>query len=430
MNFKLIRKKLTANFKLILNIYILFLIFITILFSRNTLITTCVVGFNKSFFISILLYIPLLIIFMIKLVKAKIQFKNIKIVIVMIATIIISVLIKKDWQLYNISILYYITMSTILILMADFNQLKNYYINILLFLAIFSLLTTYVVKPLIFTCNLENEIMNSKLIVTNSVGYKFLNLFFGFALFNQEYDRNYGIFTEPSYYQFYLIIAIIMILFSKEKKVKDWIKIAILSYTIYTTKSAAGFVVFSITICTYIINYFIINRRERKKLYFLVISFLVLIIVLMAITDVKDTMLFIYNKFTTKNDSSLSRFGSITYTINNFSKSPIIGNKISDILSYENHLTNTTIAIGAIYGVIPFICVIYFSWKFAKRFDLIKVIQFLIMCIIIMSYNSHVFIGVQSFWLIILLGVSKKNEDDCENNKLMSNTHIVKEGKE
>lgn len=413
MNFELVRKKLTANLKLILNIYILFLIFITILLSRNTLITTCVVGFNKSFFISILLYIPLLIIFMIKLVKAKIQLKNIKIVIIMIATIIISVLIKKDWQLYNISILYYIIISTMLILITDFNQFKKYYINILLFLAIFSLLTTYVVKPLIFANNLENEILNSKFIVTNSVGYKFLNLFFGFALFDKEYDRNYGIFTEPSYYQFYLIMAIIMILFSKDKKIKDWIKIVILMITVYTTKSAAGLIVLAFIIFTYILNYFINNKIERKKLFFLVSTFLIIVIILFAIPNVRDSISFIYNKLTTKNDSSLSRFGSIEYTINNFVKSPIIGNKISDILLYENHLTNTTITIGAIYGIVPFICVIYFTLKFVTKFKLKKPIKFLILFIIILAYNSHVFIGVQSFWMLILLGFS-----DAKNIKI------------
>ena len=413
MNFELVRKKLIANLKLILNIYILFLIFITILLSRNTLITTCVVGFNKSFFISILLYIPLLIIFMIKLVKAKIQLKNIKIVIIMIATIIISVLIKKDWQLYNISILYYIIISTMLILITDFNQFKKYYINILLFLAIFSLLTTYVVKPLIFANNLENEILNSKFIVTNSVGYKFLNLFFGFALFDKEYDRNYGIFTEPSYYQFYLIMAIIMILFSKDKKIKDWIKIVILMITVYTTKSAAGLIVLAFIIFTYILNYFINNKIERKKLFFLVSTFLIIVIILFAIPNVRDSISFIYNKLTTKNDSSLSRFGSIEYTINNFVKSPIIGNKISDILLYENHLTNTTITIGAIYGIVPFICVIYFTLKFVMNFNVKKPIKFLILFIIILAYNSHVFIGVQSFWMLILLGFS-----DAKNIKI------------
>ena len=118
---------------------------------------------------------------------------------------------------------------------------------------------------------------------------------------------------------------------------------------------------------------------------------------------------------TTKNDSSLSRFGSIEYTINNFVKSPIIGNKISDILLYENHLTNTTITIGAIYGIVPFICVIYFTLKFVMNFHVKKPIKFLILFVIILAYNSHVFIGVQSFWMLILLGFSDVKEKNYEN---------------
>lgn len=414
MNYYTGFKKININ--KIWYVYLDLLLFFSILFSRNTLINSCVIGFKQSFFLLLILYLPLIIVFFIGLLKRKIDMSNKKEIIIMLVIMVIEILIKRDWQLINFSILYYIFINTILISIMDRNRLIQCYIKILIFLSIFSILTTYIVKPIIFRLNLESQILNTNLIVKNSVNYNFLNLFFGFALFSKTYDRNYGIFTEPSFFQFYLIIAIIMVLFSKDKRKINWIKIGILAITVYTTKAAGGFVALALIVATYLLKYIIENRNNYKKICKMLIGISIIIIVLLHIPNINKSINFVYGKLTSQNASSISRFGSIEYTITKFLDSPIIGNKITDILHYENNLTNTIFSIGAIYGIIPFICVIYFMVKFTMKFKQNKIISFCIFIIIILSSNTHFFVGVQSFWMLILLGLGEdKNEDTLDS---------------
>ena len=64
-----IMNKLSSNSNKIFDFYIILLICSIIVFSRNTMITSCIVGFENSFFIVAILFIPLYIITLKKLWK-------------------------------------------------------------------------------------------------------------------------------------------------------------------------------------------------------------------------------------------------------------------------------------------------------------------------------------------------------------------------
>lgn len=396
----------------IFNIYIILLISSILLFSRNTMITTCIIGFERSMYISMILFVPLYINVVKKALKRQLIFKEMIGITIMLIAIALVVIIKKDIQLYNFSILYYVISATVLILTVDIKKIQKCYINIMLIISIYSLITTYLIKPLIFKLGLDNVITNTSFIITNSIEYKFLNLGLSFAFFDKTYDRNYGIFTEPSFFQFYLIIAIIVVLFSENKRKTNWIKMGIFVLTVYTTKSAAGFVVLIFIILTYMLKFLLENIRDKKKIFRMLMGGVFILIFLLCIPSIQNSMNFVYEKITSSNASSTSRLGSLEYTVTKFLNSPIIGNKISDILLYENDLTNTIFTIGAIYGLIPFLCVIYFILKFATTFKQNKLITLCIFITVMLTSNSHLFIGIQSFWMIILLGLREDNDEN------------------
>ena len=407
---------LKLNKNKIFDYYLIILICSIIIFSRNTLISSCFIGFKISFIISALLFIPMFIITLKKLIQKQIDLKKLIEVFIMVVAMIISMILKKDMQFYNFSILYYIASSIILILAVDFKKIQKYYINIMFVISIFSLITTYLIKPIIFKFGLENAIKNTCFVVTNPSNYYFLNLGLGFALLNKSYDRNYGIFNEPSFFQFYLIISIVMIAFLENKRNIDWIKIIIFIFTLYTTKSAVGIIVLAFVIATYLLKYVIENKKDYKTIFKMLICIIIICSILLCIPKIRNNINIIYEKITTKNESSMSRFGSIEYTIRNFINSPIIGNKISDILQYEHDLTNTIFTIGAVYGIIPFLCVLYFTAKLALKFKEKKFISFCIFIIFMLASNSHLFIGIHSFWMIILLSFGEvKNENTLDS---------------
>ena len=117
-------------------------------------------------------------------------------------------------------------------------------------------------------------------------------------------------------------------------------------------------------------------------------------------------------KLFTKNESSISRYGSVFFTIEKFIDSPLIGNRISEILEYENYLTNTSFTIMAIYGIIPFIICLYLYWKNSKKIDQSPLINIGIALILILSSNAHMFLGTHSYWLLGMVWLMKEEHEN------------------
>lgn len=406
--------------KKVLYIYMLIYVIVSIILSRNTMIESCIIGFEKSFLICVILAIPLYVVFLKKIIKKEISIKNFKSVGLFLFSLMVVIIIKRDWQLYNIPVLFYITTGIIVSTLIDFEKFKEHYINIMFVLAIASLLVTYIAKPILIEMNIQEELEKYNLIVTNPCEYKFLNLGLGFAMFQKDYIRNYGIFSEPSYYQFYLTVAIVIILFLKEKKKKwDWIKLSVFIVTMFTTFSAAAIVVLAILAILYLTKLVYDNRKDKRKVIMILVICLVAIMALLAIKSVRNYIVMSYNKITTVNESSTSRYGSLRFTIEKTIKSPIIGNKLSEITTYKDSITNTTFAISAIYGIIPLFYSLYFTFKFASsnKKNSTK-LSLVITAIIVLSYNSHFYIGIQSFWMILLSAnkLCKIGETNNENS--------------
>ena len=401
-------------------IYVSFYFVLIILLSRNTMISSCVIGFTKSIALSALATIPIFCIFIYRAVKQKLDWKQVAVISPLILVIVLSVILKQDWQMYNFSILFYLIASLLLASIIDFKYLKKLYINLFLILAIISLLVTYVIKPILIDLNIESQLQNSGLVIINSAGYNFLNLGLGFAMFQEDYFRNYGIFTEPNFYQFYLIIAVIMLLFLKEDKMKkaDYIKLSLIIITIISTFSTAAIITLLIIIIVKLLQLVVQYKKDKKKLLVIIVTCLVVCISLASIESVRDYIMQAYKKLTTSNDSSVSRFGSLDFTIDKTLQSPIFGNRISDILYYENLLTNTTFSMSAVYGIIPLIYSVYLTYRFARTNKKNSILLTLaVSAIIILAYNSHLYIGVQSFWMILLSTVSLLKKEEDKNEK-------------
>ena len=137
------------------------------------------------------------------------------------------------------------------------------------------------------------------------------------------------------------------------------------------------------------------------------------VMVFWLIPNFKSQICMILEKVTTTNESSYSRIGSLTYGFSTFIDNPLIGIKIIDYIEYMD-ITNTYASFFAVYGFLSGLGFTYIIIRLIKLFDLDVLISLQLFLIILLSSNSHIFMGVQSFWIIMMLGFcikEKKNEN-------------------
>lgn len=89
-------------------------------------------------------------------------------------------------------------------------------------------------------------------------------------------------------------------------------------------------------------------------------------------------------------------------------------------MTYENSLTNTNITIAAVYGIIPFVLLLISQYNIARNIDSNRYIQIAIFIIILLASNSHIFIGVQSFWMLMLYGLKITHMEGNDESTLDS----------
>ena len=126
-------------------IYGFIVLFLTIILSRNTLITSEIIGFYYATIIMFIFYIPLLYRFFYKIFSNKIHL----IVFVLLLLMGISILWKLDFQLYNFSIIMYIVLAYVYINCYKLKDILKWFVYIMFFLSLYSLICVYFMYPLI-----------------------------------------------------------------------------------------------------------------------------------------------------------------------------------------------------------------------------------------------------------------------------------------
>lgn len=397
------------------NIYGIIVLFLTIILSRNTLISSNILGFYNSQILLILVYIPLIIIY----IKQK-KYKNISFVFkFLIILLMFSIILKRDFQLYNCTIILYLLLSYIYISLYDRKKVLKWFCLIVVFLSIYSLIGCYVVYPKIINVYGYDAIKNSSLYFCNVAETPFLNLVFSFPVVIIDYVRNFGIFTEPGFFQFYLILTIVLL--SKIKFFSKKINIlfcVIIALTLISTFSAAGYICLFLFLFLSFVYKFIStlksgSRNQKTKIF--VYSFIVIVLIILLLlylfnysTVFNNMFKIIISKLTSMNDSSSTRLYSLVYTLKSFFTNPLLGNNFNAVVDNGIIITNTNITFFAIYGLLCGLILLILLYIFCSKLANNRFILFSIFIVLLLSANNHLFIGVHSFWLILLTGIKEE----------------------
>lgn len=405
---KLLKDSSTKKINNIVNqkpfqIYLTVLMIFIICCSRNTLYTSLYLGFNKSYFTMVVLCLPLLYEFVANL--KRFDYSRNRIINIFLSLDIMFALltiIKGDFAKFNYTTIISINLALIYGLFVKKENFIKSFIGIVIYLSLSSLINLYIIKNIILNTGFTN-MSNSPLFIKNSVGTPFINLITSFVVWIPGYVRNFSIFTEPAFFQFYLIFSVLLLTFSKYKLIYKIIGNTLFSITMLSTLSTGGIITL-IIFWLFMIIYRFIKGYKNEKIKISIFSIFIFIIIGILIytnAPIRENIMRAIKKAFTLNASSIARYGSVIYSIKTFIKNPILGYDATIFMNKIN-ITNTLFSIFSIFGFLFGIAFTALLINVSKKIGNSKLLCILIFVIILLSTTNHFFVGVQSFWFAII----------------------------
>lgn len=394
-----------------------FALFLTamLLLARDTLITSCLVGFTKSQFAMLGIICLMGLAF---LLKNRKRWKEIlldpRVGIMVVCTLIPLLLMvsKRDWQLMYFSILLCLLFAVFLTCFTDWRRVAKYYVCILAGLSLYSLVAMYLFKPLALNGTIHPQTF------VNSEGMEFYHFGLAYVVPWEFWYRNFGIFREPGVYQFFLILGLYLNHYGAnwEKPWQRWLISGILAVTMVSTFAIGGFVEIG---AFGVFLYFDRNWYKTKpgKLLGLgaVVALVTVIIHIIVRINTPYFELTIYYEFydmfrrlTTDSDSLVDRFSAIFTSAELFLQHPLLGSTISQVLHGTAHNTSSTLILFATLGVAGG-AVHVASWiALLWRKERCILGNLMLLGILLLSFNTQNLVADVFFWLFPMMALTEK----------------------
>ena len=339
---------------------IAFALFLTamLFLSRDTLFSSCLIGFTKSQILTAGLIVLLGAVFLWVNRKEFVQILKDRRMIVLIASVVLLVLpmaLKQDWQLMYFSILLCVLTAVFLTYFTTGREVAKYYVVILVALGLYSMFATYGLKKLA-----RAEIFVPE-VFYNSNDWEFYNYGLAYVMTYKYWFRNFGIFREPGVYQFFILLAVYLNNYwvDWEKQWKLWFCNVALAFTMLTTFAIGGFAEMGL----FLVFIYFDKKWHREKwgkvagVVFVtaLVGLIAYVVYRVIFTPFENTVLYeFYDMFLrlfTKSDSSTDRMDAIVANLGFIIDSPLVGRPIADVLHGTNHNTSSTLLLYAILGI-------------------------------------------------------------------------------
>lgn len=380
-------------------------LFLLLLLVRDTLISSSLIGFYPSQFMTLGLILIAGILFLVRNYKSiKEMFCDGRMIIIVgvVVIVVIPMLVKQDWQMMYFSILLCLLFAVFLTYFATYEKVAYYYVITLSVLAAYSILAQYVFKPITEAGWLLVPKFN------NPTGIAFYNYGLAFVRAEPTYYRNFGIFREPGVYQFFIILALFLnnYVIDWEKQGRLWLINAVLAVTMVSTFSTNG--VFELVLLA-IVLFFDKKMYKNKKIVIGCIVGLAALFVALGFIIIQQGPLYwtalhpMINKLIIMDYSASSRFDAIFTDIVIFLRTPIFGEKIHTVMYAVDHNTTSTLllfcVLGIAGGLLSVISWIALVWD--KNRSVFTNIMLLI--ILFMSFNTQNLIADIFFWMFPMM---------------------------
>lgn len=389
-------------------------LFAMLLLARDTLISSCLIGFTKSQFLMLGLICLFGLVF---LIRNRASWKEIltdrRMVMFAASALIllIPMLGKRDWQMMYFSILLCLFFAVFLTYFVTLQEVAKYYVIILAVLGAYSLVGMYVLKDLVADCVIWVPIF------TNSAGMQFYNFGLTYVVPWEYWHRNFGIFREPGVYQFFLILGIYLNHYavSWKRNAMMWLVTAVLTVTMISTFAIGGFIELGLLAVFLYFDKKYYRMKGGKVLgaaAAAVLAALVIhIIAKISTPNFEQTIYYefydMFRRLTSDSDSLVDRISAILTSARIFLEHPLLGDRIVNVLHGTAHNTSSTLILYAILGVVGgtlnAAAWIALAWK-RERCILGNLV---LLVILFLSFNTQNLVADVFFWLFPYMALTE-----------------------
>ena len=383
--------------------------------SRDTLFSSCLLGFAKSQFLMFGLIVLLGCIFLWVNRRSFGEILKDRRIFVLGASVLVLVLpmaVKRDWQLMYFSILLCILTAVFLTYFTNVRDVSKYYVLILVALGIYSIVVTYCLKKP------AREGLINPAVFYNSNDWEFFN--FGLAYVNtaKYWHRNFGIFREPGVYQFFVLLAVYLNNYCVDwnRQWKLWICNVALAFTMLSTFALGGFAELGLLI---VFLYF--DKKWYRESWGKAAGIGAVILLIGAVGYFfyrmhqpyfnKSILFEFYDMFirlTTDSDSMLDRQDAVATNLQFFVRNPLVGDRIAEVLYGTNHNTSSTMLLFAILGIaggtLNVAAWIALLWKRERNI----VGNLILLVILFLSFNTQNLVANVFFWLFPMMALVER----------------------
>lgn len=389
---------------------------LTMLFlSRDTLFSSCLMGFAESQILMMGLMAALGVVFLWVNRKEFLLILKDRRMLLILASSLVLVLpmaVKRDWQLMYFSILFCVLTGVFLTYFTSCSDVAKIYVVLLVVLGIYSIFATYVLRKLAMAGMIQPAVFE------NSKGWEFFDFVFAYAVNLKYWHRNCGIFREPGVYQFFVLLAVYLNNYWVDwnRQWKLWFCNVALAFTMLTTFAIGGFAELGL----FIVFVYIDKKWYREKWGKIAgVSFTAAMIAVIGYvvyrvlwTYFEDTILYeFYDMFIrlfTKSDSATDRWDAIVTNLRFMFQNPLVGDTIANVLHGTEHNTSSTLLLFAILGLmggtLNVAAWIALLWKRERKI----IGNLILMVTMFMSFNTQNLTANVFFWLFPMMALVER----------------------
>lgn len=348
----------------------------------------------------------------------KINIRQLALFIIMASMLLFNKLVTGDSSKFSVVLCVYIFISLVFVRTYNTNQFIDNYNKAMILLCVYSLIATYVVIAFNgFFLNVLPQIIHEV------KGMRFLDAglcFIYIPFYGMQY-RNYSVFQEPGYYQFYIIIALVFELWCIKDHPGKKLRLIIYIFTLISCFSTTGLIVGMLIL----IGYFFTRQPVNKPYIRMIIGILgVLILTYAFVPAIQAPIDGSFAKLTGNSSgwmtggSAESRIGSAYAYLQAWGDKPFIGwgytagtTEVTSLYlsQYTADNTNTVFTNFAFFGLLYGALYLAIFSKFV--FDIhapitTKIILFVAMLI---SINNERFIDSTVVFIILFYSVLRRN---------------------
>ena len=396
---------------------VLFALFLTamLFLSRDTLFSSCLVGFAKSQILMLGLIALLGVLFLWVNRKEILQILKDRRTLVLLASALVIVLpmvLKRDWQLMYFSILLCVLTAVFLTYFTSGREVARYYVVILVVLGLYSLIATYGLK-----WPARKEILTPPIFYISNE-WEFFNFGFAYVVPASHWYRNFGIFREPGVYQFFVLLAVYLNNYAVDwdKPWKLWTCNVVLAVTMLSTFAIGGFAELGLFVpFLYIDKKYYREKWGRIAAVAVILGLFALVGLMIWRTlqpffehsifyEIYDMCLRVF----TDSDSATDRMDAIRTNLRFITGNPLTGDVIAEVLHGTNHNTSSTLLLYAILGVVGgtlhvagWIALV---WKRERN----VLGNLILLVIIFLSFNTQNLVANVFFWLFPMMALVER----------------------